>query len=110
MIIFCYKGYDKLENKIDKVIYKKFKNEKIVKVDKIKKNNKININMNKRKKSKRITDRTKSKNNLMSNTTNKKDNSNKIVSMLTTPGNNEIKYDNDYELNNLSITLFSYKI
>ena len=100
MIIFCCKGYDKLENKIDEVIYKKFKNKKIVKVDKIKTNNKINI-----RKNKRITDRSKSKNNLMSNISNKIENSNEIISMLTTPGNNEIKYDNDYELNNLSIIL-----
>ena len=36
-ILFCTKGYNSLENKIDEVIYKKFKNETKTKKDKIKK-------------------------------------------------------------------------
>ena len=38
-IIFCSRGYNSLENKMDEIIYKKFKNEKANK----NKNNKISI-------------------------------------------------------------------
>ena len=56
MIIFCCKGYRALENKIDNLIYNKFKNQKKMKTVKIKYNKRININLN-----------TKRRNNILKN-------------------------------------------
>ena len=51
-IIFSTKGYNNLENKIDEVIYKKFKNDAKYKEPKLNKNNKINNSLMKISKTK----------------------------------------------------------
>ena len=48
MILFCVKGYNKLEEKTDEVISIKFKNEKDLKKDKTN-NSKFNSNSNKKR-------------------------------------------------------------
>ena len=70
MIIFCFKGYRQLEDRIDEVIHKKFKNDIKRKTDKIKNIQRININSNRKKRSKTHKETTKSKIKLMNNTTN----------------------------------------
>ena len=105
MIIFCCKGYRSLEDKIDEVIYKKFKNDIKRKKDKIKNIQRININSNRKKRNKTHKETTKSKIKLMNNTTNEIMNKKNFIDMLTSPPDNSIKFDNDYELNNLSFIL-----
>ena len=119
-IIFCTKGYNLLENKIDEVIYKKFKNEKEKKTNKIKKSsindlqirNKINkIDKKKKKSSKKssfsgreMLFEKKSKKSRKSNTldrnilTNNK-NKNLVTNIIKKSEKRAPKPDTDYELN-----------
>ena len=115
MILFCVKGYNNLENKIDEVISNIFKKEeKEKKKENITLINALNQHQNtvvkKRKKRKNKTKNIgnkSSKNSMIKNTNKKKE---KIK--LTTNENNKelnddefIKCSNDYELNNLSYKL-----
>ena len=117
MILFCVKGYNKLEEKTDEVISIKFKNEKDLKKDKTN-NSKFNSNSNKnvigkRKKKKISKINTKAfsnrntRNSLFTNMRNK--NSGKKVNNSETKNKENddiyIKCVTDYELNNLSYDL-----
>ena len=105
MIIFCCKGYKSLEDKIDEVIYNKFRNKKRIKTEKIIKNDKIKINLKNKKRNKRKKDNTKSKINLLSKNLNKQNNDKDLLFMPTSRNDTIIKFDNDYELNNLSFII-----
>ena len=127
MIIFCVKGYNNLENKIDEIISIKFKQEKIInkrtlfdsvnsKKKNIMKNNK-NVGMKKNKKNYLSAPIKKYKNNII-NTKNAK---NSFIKKIINPNNkksltinltdnkkmidNFLRTTNDYELNNLPYEL-----
>ena len=102
-IIFCSKGYDLLERKMDEVINKKFKNKS---KNKINNNNIININANsnliqfnnrrtKKKKNKNKSKaKNKDKNNLINNKIEKKNNND----LLIKTNNNKRKSRNKIEI------------
>ena len=116
-IIFCCKGYHLLENQIDEVIYKKFKDDK-----KQKRNNMIKENLISSKKNKKINKKKRnqkqlqkkiksinSKNNIINNEDiiNKNSRNNKSIIEIKDNKNKNIKFpsykpDTDYEFNWLS--------
>ena len=111
-IIFYSKGYNLLEEKIDEIIYKKFKDETKKKTNKIKKSleNEINFslkqNKNKKKKLKKDKYSSSKKNNSRNffmdkkqkNVRDKSINISRIENSKN-PGNHNIKPDTDYEFN-----------
>ena len=111
-IIFCERGYNLLENKMDEVIYKKFKEKRKSKTNKIKKS----IINESNKKGKEIIPKSKNSKNsknlsIRVNNSNKvllnnnhverksKRNSSNIIRQKINTKNNESKPDTDYELN-----------
>ena len=108
-IIFSTKGYNLLEDKIDKVIYKKFKNETNNSKGKIKKQNKIKLKITKNLNSKRNENkksiRTENSNKFFTNSKRVKhiqtNNISSIIKNKTTEHNKtkRNKPENDYELN-----------
>ena len=126
MIIFCVKGYNTLENKMDKIIYNIFKPEKNSKKNKstniiqiINQNTNI-IRKDNRKHKNRVNNSPNNPNSINIHIQNKdqKNESNKdIISKLKTTNtvnhkeksDNFLKCTNDYELNNLPFKLaFKY--
>ena len=123
-IIFCTRGYNSLENKIDQVIHKKFKNKQAQKNESIKslittnnihnnkkitksdtkKNNKINNNTKKEKKKQQKQRINNSNRKFINNNHIKGNNPKKISSIFQTNLNNikNNKPDTDYEYNWLS--------
>ena len=118
MILFICRGYNSLENKIDQVIYSKFgdkkkKKSKTLRMKKSKNISNINdyniFNINKRKKMKKKKEiiKPESKNNILNHINNKKNNLvvNQSQNLSKLKNEENIKYENDYELNNLSYEL-----
>ena len=110
-ILFCIKGRNLLENEIDEIIHKKFKNDNIEKKSKRKalstKNvvTSINLERSTNKKRKKKKNQNKSINKTKSKKINNDDISNNKVINKSTKNlieNKNLDIDNDYELNKLS--------
>ena len=112
-IIFCCKGYHLLENQIDEVIYKKFKNESKTKKNNVFKRNLIHSKKNKKKRNQKFQSKKSksinSKNNIINNEDiiNKNSRNNKSIIEIKDNKNKNIEFpnykpDTDYEFNWLS--------
>ena len=116
-ILFCIKGRNLLENEIDEIIHKKFKNDNIEKKSKRKalstKNVVTSINLERstnKKRKKKKNQNNKNQNKSINKTKSKKINNdnnisnNKVINKSTKNliENKNLDIDNDYELNKLS--------
>ena len=107
MIIFCLRGYNTLENKIDEIIAIKFKNQK--------NSNTIKDIFFKKKETQKKTENKKSNTNSKHNIINRtrkivKKNNKKLIikgnnNKKENKNDNFMKYSNDYEINNLNYQL-----